>query len=242
MRKSVISIIVPTYNSEGFLEKNIKIIISTAKKLKTPFEIIIAEDGCSDRTPKIAEKLSKKYSCVFHQHYKEKLGRGRALKKAFMRAKGNIIVYMDDDLATDLVHLPELMHPVLDDGFDVVTGSRLMVGSKVIGRPAKREIASRAFNFFVRLLLHSRLYDHQCGFKAFKKNTVKPILPAVKDSHWFFDTEILVRAQRRNLRVKEIPVIWQDDLRESTVHFLKDAKNMGMKIFRLWFEFSFSHK
>ena len=147
---------------------------------------------------------------------------------------GDIVCYLDVDLATDMIHLPVLINAVLEEGYDFATGSRLMPQSKA-ERSSKRFIASKSYNLIVRLLLGSRLYDHQCGFKAFKRGPILQLLDEVKDNHWFWDTEILVLGQIHGYKIKEIPVKWKES--DSTkVNILKDTKDMGRQILRLWWD------
>ena len=155
-----ISIVIPTRNSAGFIEESVRRIINEMEKMKLSYEIILAEDGSEDDTPEVCGKLARKYKNVVHIHHEEKLGRGRALNIAFKKARGEILVYMDDDLATDLKHLKELIYAVKDRGYDLATGSRMMKGSIVIGRRASRKISSIVYNFLVRFLLDSKVKDH----------------------------------------------------------------------------------
>jgi len=204
------------------------------REITPSFEIIIAEDGSKDGTDKLAEALSKKYDFVRHLHSDERQGRGRALNRAFASAKGEILGYIDVDLATDMKHLRELVQYVRD-GYDFATGSRMLPESSV-KRPFKRGFASKGFNFLTRLMLGSKLYDHQCGFKSFKRGSLFRIIGDVKDTHWFWDTELFVRAQREGFRVKEFPVEWKHG-GATKVNLVKDVFGMGSQIFRLWYEF-----
>jgi glycosyltransferase involved in cell wall biosynthesis len=204
------------------------------REITPSFEIIIAEDGSSDGTDKICEGLSKKYDFVVHLHSDERQGRGRALNRAFSTSKGEILGYIDVDLATDMKHLMELIQSIRD-GYDFATGSRMLPESNA-RRPFKRDIASKGFNFLTRMMLGSKLYDHQCGFKSFKRSSLFEIMDTVKDTHWFWDTELFVRAQRAGYRVKEFPVEWKHG-GATKVNLVKDIFGMGYQIFRLWYEF-----
>jgi hypothetical protein len=129
-------------------------------------------------------------------------------------------------------HLPELIEAIRE-GADIATGSRLMPGSDTV-RTGGREIASRSYNFLVRIFLGSRIYDHQCGFKAFNKEHILPVLSAIRSSHWFWDTEMLVRSQRNGARVREFPVRWRAG--KGTTVKTKDVFEMGSSILRLWWQ------
>ena len=225
-----ISIVIPVYNEGDTLENCIEKVSEAVSRITNSFEIVIAEDGSRDATYEIAKKLSKMDSRVKVIHYKERLGRGKALKNAFKKAKGKVLVYMDADLSSDLNYL-ELLVERIKDGASIATGSRLIKGA-VAERPLKRDISSRVYNFLVRLFLNSKIYDHQCGMKAFERRTVLPLLRKVKDNYWFWDTEILVRAQKEGLRVDEIPIRWSHG-RFTKVSFSKDVLYMGGKILEL---------
>lgn len=137
-------------------------------------------------------------------------------------------------------YLEKLIRAVSTDGYDFATGSRMMPESDA-KRPFKREFASRGYNFLVRLFLHSKLYDHQCGFKAFRREALFELLDEIENEHWFWDTELLVRAQHKGYRVIELPVYWRHG-GSSKVNLAKDVKGMGSEIFRLWRELSFPFK
>ncbi len=204
------------------------------REITSSFEIIIAEDGSRDGTDKICEELTKKYSFISHIHSDERQGRGNALNRAFKASKGEILGYIDVDLATDMKHLGELIQSI-HDGYDFVTGSRMLPESNV-KRPFKRGFASKGFNFLTRLMLGSKIYDHQCGFKSFRRASLFKIMNNVKDTHWFWDTELFVRAQRAGFKVREFPVEWKQG-GATKVNLVKDIFGMGSQIFKLWYEF-----
>ncbi|MHC1579597.1 MAG: dolichyl-phosphate beta-glucosyltransferase [Candidatus Alkanophagales archaeon] len=226
-----VSVVLPAYNEAERLEAAVDAVEKKLRELGVSFEIIIAEDGSTDGTYEIARRIASSRSSVRLLHSDRRLGRGGALKRAFRLAGGETLAYLDVDLATDLEHLGELINSVRLEGYDVATGSRLLPGSDA-ARTLKRKLMSVTFNFLVRRLLRSEVRDHQCGFKAFKRSSLMEILDEVKDEHWFWDTEVLVRAQRRGLRVKEFPVRWRES-GSSKVETLKDAKNMLLCILRL---------
>ncbi len=229
-----VSIVLPAYNEAKRLRNAVKKVLEAAKQTGYEHEIIIAEDGSTDGTDQVAAELAKEYKEVTHLHSKDRLGRGKALINAFEKASGEIVVYMDVDLATDLSHLKELVDAIAVENYDIATGSRLLKESEA-DRPIKRDIASKVYNFLVRLLLGSKIKDHQCGFKAFRKNAILQICKNVKDNHWFWDTEVLVLAQKLGYKVKEIPVKWRHG-GETKVRLSKDATYMFSQILRMWLE------
>lgn len=234
-----VSVILPAYNEAERLEKAVKVVKDHLERLGYDYEIIIAEDGSTDGTDLIAKRLAEKDGRIVHLHSDERLGRGKALTNAIKVAKGDVVAYLDVDLSTDMSHFKELIKSIVE-GYDIATGSRLMKESET-SRPFKRDLASRTYNFLVRFLLGSKLRDHQCGFKAFKKSSILPLLDKVKDSHWFWDTELLVLAQREGLKIKEIPVKWRQG-RDTKVRFKRDVIYMFSQILRMWFESKRSKK
>jgi glycosyltransferase AglD len=232
MTKPEVSVIIPVYNDRFSLERAIPVSIDTLSRLAPAFEVIIAEDGSDDGSAEFVEEYSKSDSRVRLLHSEQRQGRGRALNRAITDAQGSIVCYCDVDLATDMRHLEEMIDSIRQ-GYDISTGSRLMPDSDIV-RSGGREVASRSYNFLVRSLLGSRVFDHQCGFKAFNREHILAILPTIRDNHWFWDTEILVRAQKNGYRVREFPVHWRAG--KGTTVRIKDVFVMGSAIMRLWWQ------
>ncbi|HVP25873.1 MAG TPA: dolichyl-phosphate beta-glucosyltransferase [Methanomicrobiales archaeon] len=230
--KIELSAVIPVFNDRAALETAIPRSLEALEGITSSFELIIAEDGSTDGTPDLVRRKAGEDPRIRLLHSDERLGRGRALTRAFGEARGSIVCYYDVDLATDLKHLGELIGAIRA-GADIATGSRLLPSSEVT-RTGEREVASRGYNILVRLLLGSRVHDHQCGFKAFNREKVLPLLPSVKATHWFWDTELLVRGQRAGLRVAEFPVVWRTG-RTTTVR-MKDVFEMGGAILSLWWQ------
>jgi len=230
-------VVLPAYNEAASIEKAVLVTAETLFKTTDQFEIIIAEDGSTDGTDRVASKLAEQYAYVVHLHSDKRQGRGKALNRAFKAASGEVLCYIDVDLATDMRYLEKLIRAVSTEGYDFATGSRMMPESDA-KRPFKREFASKGYNFLVRLFLRSKLYDHQCGFKAFRREALFELLEEIENEHWFWDTEVLVRAQHKGYRVIEFPVCWRHG-GSSKVNLAKDVRGMGSEIFRLWRELSF---
>ena len=232
-----VSVVLPAYNEERTIEETVATTLDALGAFLPAgsFEVIVAEDGCDDRTPEIADRLAAEDERIRHFHSDERLGRGGALNRAFEAADGETLVYFDTDLATDMKHLEELVESVRTGEYDLATGSRWVPGHEA-NRPAKRGIPSRGFNLMVRTLLGSDLRDHQAGFKAFSREAFEALRPAVKDEHWFWDTEMLVRAQRRGYRVKEFAVEWTPQ-GDSKVDLVRDVFGMGSQVLRTFWEF-----
>ncbi|HET6908610.1 MAG TPA: GtrA family protein, partial [Mycobacteriales bacterium] len=137
-------------------------------------------------------------------------GRGRALRAAWASSDARVVAYMDVDLSTDLAALAPLVAPLLSGHSDIAIGTRLTRGAHVVRGP-KRELISRTYNLILHTVLRTRFSDAQCGFKAIRTDRARELLPLVVDEKWFFDTELLVLAERRGLRIHEVPVDWTDD-------------------------------
>jgi len=232
MAEVEISAILPVYNDRDALSRAIPRSIEVLERISDRIELIVAEDGSTDGSAELAREAGLRDPRIRLLHSDERLGRGRALTRAIHTSRGAIVCYYDVDLATDLVHLPELVGAIRE-GAALSTGSRLMPESTV-HRTGGREVASRGYNFLVRQCLGSRVHDHQCGFKAFNRAVVLPLLPQIKAPHWFWDTELLVRAQKAGLRVKEFPVRWKAG--KGTTVRAKDVFEMGSNIFKLWWQ------
>lgn len=225
-----VSAVIPVYNDLSALKIAIPVSIEALSRITDSFEILVAEDGSTDGSAEYVRAVEKTDPRIHLLHSDQRLGRGRALNRAFTAARGTIVCYYDVDLATDMQHLSEVISAIRE-GFDIATGSRLLPESEII-RTGGREIASRSYNLLVRTILGSKLYDHQCGFKAFNRARLLPLLEKVDDKHWFWDTEVLVRGARAGYRIREIPVQWRQG--PGTTVRRKDVVDMGSAILRLW--------
>ncbi|MEW6723097.1 MAG: glycosyltransferase [Candidatus Micrarchaeota archaeon] len=226
-----VSAIIPVHNERRVLAGSVSKLEKALGSVSPDYEILIAEDGSDDGTLEAARGLSSPRVRIIHSE--KRLGRGATLSRAIRECRGDIIFYTDADLAADLRHLPELLARVRG-GADIATGSRLTAGSRVAGRSAGRDFFSRGYNLMIRLLFASPVRDHQCGFKAFRRSAVLPLLPEIKDRHWFWDTELLILARRRGFTISEIPVSWKGR-KESSVRLPKDVIGMGLAALRLRF-------
>ncbi len=233
--KPKVSIVLPVYNEEKVLEDSVKKILDFVKGMdEYNTEIVIADNASRDKTLEVAKRLSENFKNVRYIHLDQK-GRGRALRKAWSESNADIMCYMDIDLSTDLEYLPRLVNAIRN-GYDVATGSRLIAGANV-ERSLKREILSRGYNLLLKIFLNVGFLDAQCGFKAINRKVVREVIPKIKDQEWFFDTELLVRAERSGLRVVEIPVRWSEG-RDSKVHIFKTVSNYIKSVMRLRRELS----
>jgi glycosyltransferase AglD len=227
-----VTAIIPVFNDKASLKIAIPQSVEYLSKITEKFELIIAEDGSTDGSADLVRRFEQQDYRIRLLHNDDRLGRGKALNRAISVSRGKIVCYYDVDLATDMRHLPELVHAIRG-GADIATGSRLMPESDIV-RTGGREVASRSYNFLVRVILQSRLHDHQCGFKAFNRDRIISLLPAVRSNHWFWDTELLIRAQRNGFTVREFPVRWRAG--KGTTVKISDIFEMGSSILRLWWQ------
>ena len=203
-------VVVPVHNEEQALPdcvRRLHAYLSAA--FPYDWRIVVANNASTDRTARVARALAAELPHVELIDLPQK-GRGRALRTAWSRSGADVLCYMDVDLSTDLRALLPLVAPLVSGHSDVAIGTRLARGAHVV-RGAKRELISRAYNHILRWTLRARFSDAQCGFKAVRADVARALLPQVRDDAWFFDTELLVLAQRRGLRIHEVPVDWVDD-------------------------------
>ena len=192
--------------------------------------VVIVDNGSTDGTDRVARELVAAHSEVRFLQLPQR-GRGRALRHAWTQSDADIMCYTDVDLSTELTALPKMVHGIVADGFDLATGSRLLRESRTT-RSARRELISRCYNLFVKGVLWTSFSDAQCGFKAISRAAVLGLVPDVQDQGWFFDTEILVLAEKRGYRIADIPVEWIED-DDSRVKIVKTAWDDIKGVFRL---------
>jgi len=206
----VLDVVVPVYNEQAALAQSI---LRLHRYLQEHFpfstRITIADNASVDDTPRIAAELAEELDGVRVVRLEQK-GRGRALHFVWSTSDAPVLAYMDVDLSTDLAALAPLTAPLISGHSDVAIGSRLSRGSRVV-RGAKREVISRCYNLILKSTLAAKFSDAQCGFKAIRSDVARELLPHVIDTGWFFDTELLVLAERSGLRIHEVPVDWIDD-------------------------------
>ncbi|MFI6943928.1 glycosyltransferase [Streptomyces sp. NPDC050418] len=217
----VLDVVIPVLDEERDLEPCVRRLHAhLAETFPYAFRITIADNASTDATPLIAAHLAAHLAEV--ESYRLELrGRGRALREVWSASDAPVLAYMDVDLSTDLNALLPLVAPLISGHSDLAIGSRLARSARVVRGP-KREFISRTYNLILRGSLQARFSDAQCGFKAIRRDVAERLLPLVEDTGWFFDTELLVLAERAGLRIHEVPVDWVDDP-HSTVHILRTA-------------------
>ncbi len=206
----VLDVVIPVFNEEAALAASVH---RLHRYLSASFpyrvRITIADNASVDDTPRIAAELAAELDDVRSVRLEQK-GRGRALHQVWSESDAMVLAYMDVDLSTDLAAVAPLVAPLISGHSDLAIGTRLGRGSRVV-RGAKREIISRCYNLILKSTLRARFSDAQCGFKAIRADVAHSLLPHVADTGWFFDTELLVVAERSGLRIHEVPVDWVDD-------------------------------
>ena len=207
---TTVDAVIPVYNEEHVLAESVATLHAfLSEHLPYDWRILVADNASSDGTLALAQGLSEQYRRVACVHLDQK-GRGRALRKAWLESKADIVAYMDVDLSTEIEAFPALVHAIAEEGYDLATGSRLAHGSRTT-RSFKREAISRIYNLIIKTIMWTRFSDAQCGFKAISRRAADVLVPLVQNNEWFFDTELLVLAEKKGYRIKDIPVKWIED-------------------------------
>ncbi|MCH8332237.1 MAG: glycosyltransferase [Bacteroidetes bacterium] len=209
----MISVFIPVFNEAHSLKQNLDKIDLALRSMGEPFELFIVDDGSTDETSVIAQGIVADKENYDYLKYENGPSRRENLAASFVKGKGDILMFMDEDLATDLGSLNELVDGIRQ-GYDIVTGSRYTKGSHT-NRTFRRYLYSKVYNIFLGVLFGSPFTDHQCGFKAFKREVIVKLTDKLGYDHsfkrgWFWDAEMLIRAKRSGYKVLEIPVIWNE--------------------------------
>lgn len=220
-------ITIPVLNEEATLAAQVKTLhhfISGHFSERDQWQIVIADNGSTDRTQEIGRRLEKELSGVRFLHVPAK-GVGLALKTSWSQSTADIVGYMDLDLATGLDHFLEAYQALALEKYDLVYGTRLHPDARVIGRSVKREVSSRVFNWLLKVYLGVHFSDGMCGFKWLKRERYPALYEnGAQNDGWFFSTELLTVGEWLGLRIKELPVVWTDDVSSSRVEILPLAK------------------
>lgn len=223
-----VEITIPAHNEEKILEKSITKLVLFLKNVDFKYNITIADNASKDKTLKIAEKLAKKYNKVRVFHL-DKPGKGNAIKQAWKKSKANLLCFMDADLSTDLKHLIGMVDLLQD--YDIVIGNRLDKRSKT-KRKLSRTMLSRFYNGIVRYGLKVKINDIQCGFKGIRREVFLKLVNETKNDGFFFDTELVVWAEKRGYKIKEIPINWREGV-HSKVNIIKTVRNFLAHVYCL---------
>jgi glycosyltransferase involved in cell wall biosynthesis len=209
---ATVDVVVPVYNEEHSLPKSIPVLREFLESPRFPYEwrIVIADNASIDNTPAVGKELADKSGGSVEYVRIERKGRGFALKQTWGASPMDIVSYMDVDLSTGLEAFPALIRAIAEEGYHVATGSRLAAESRIT-RSLKRRVLTRGYNTLIKAAFFTRFSDAQCGFKAVSREAAQRILPLVEDNNWFFDTELLILAEKMGYQVKDIPVEWVED-------------------------------
>lgn len=207
-----VDVVVPVYNEEKDLPKSIPELRAFLRGGTFPYDwqILIADNASIDDTPAVSRKLEEEYPGEVTYVRIERKGRGYALKQVWGASTSDVMSYMDVDLSTGLDAFPPLIKAVAEDGYGVSTGSRLARKSKV-SRSLQRTALSRGYNLIIKATMWTKFSDAQCGFKAINREVAGRVLPLIQNNNWFFDTELLVLAEKMGYNIKDIPVVWDED-------------------------------
>jgi glycosyltransferase involved in cell wall biosynthesis len=221
----LVSIALPCYNERELALEHTQKLLHFLESTDWSFEILICDDASNDGTSEILDRLKSDQIRVFH--YTNGPSRRENLAVTLQQGRGEILAYMDMDLSTSLEHLKDIINPILEEKYDIVIGSRYQKGA-VIQRTPLRRIYSELYNRTIQVFLGSRILDHQCGFKAFRREILLELIQEMGyDSQfargWFWDAELLIRAQRHQMRVLELPVRWIH-ARKSSFNFYRELK------------------
>jgi len=231
----LVDVVIPVLNEAHVLEQSVNTVrVFLARHATWSWRVVVVDNGSVDGTDRVARRLAEAYPDVRLLQLPLR-GRGRALRQAWTQSDADVVCYMDVDLSTELAALPRLVDGVLHEGYDLGTGSRLLPQSRTT-RSFKREAISRIYNLIVKVLLRSSFSDAQCGFKVVSRYVVQDVVPRIEDESWFFDTELLVRAERQGYRIMDLPVEWNED-DDSRVKIVRTAWEDLKGIARLRLEF-----
>jgi len=229
-----IDAVIPVYNEEHVLSQSVETLRAFLGERLKPhrWRILIADNASTDGTLKVAQALAERYPEEVAWLHLDQKGRGRALRAAWLASDADILSYMDVDLSTDLNAYPLLAQAIIN-GYDIAIGSRLSSESMTTRSP-RREFISRAYNLIIKASHFSHITDAQCGFKAISREAAHALVPLVQNQEWFFDTELLLLAEKFGYRIKEIPVQWVEDS-DSRVNIMKTAMEDIRGLLRLRF-------
>lgn len=231
-------IFLPAHNEELLLEANTLRLLDFCRRtqLGAAWTIVILVNGSSDNTASIAQRLADEHPQEIRCELHPLPGRGRALLAAWRQSPAEILAYMDCDLAVGLEALVGLLSPLVENSADLTIGSRYHASSKTV-RSMSREIISRAYNLLCRFLFKQRTRDLQCGFKALRSEALALVEPYLHDAYWLFDTELIIWAEKLRLRLREVPVNWQEtrfEKRQSKVSVARDAVTVISRLYQLY--------
>ena len=232
-----ISIVVPAFDEAGCIAATLDEVVAFAERLGTVREIIVVDDGSTDATPELVEAARRKHAsssvAIILLRHKHNRGKGAAVRDGMIKATGDIVMFTDADLSAPLSEMPLLIDPVVAGDCDIVIGSRALDRSRITVRQGRiRETAGKFFNLIVRFMTGLNIHDTQCGFKAFRREAILPVLRVQRLTGFAFDVEQLYLASRIGLRIREVPVDW-GHVPHTKVSLVRDSFRMFVDVFRI---------
>ncbi len=233
---ATVDVVVPVYNEERALPQSIPLLSDCLSEpsFTHTWRIIIADNASVDETPAVGQRLAAESSGQVEYVRIDRKGRGFALKQTWLDSPMEIVSYMDVDLSTGLEAFPALIDAIAAEGYDVAAGSRLAKGSRIT-RSLRRRVLTRGYNAMIKVMFRTRFSDAQCGFKAVSREAARRVIPLIEDNNWFFDTELLILAEKMGYRVKDVPVRWVEDT-DTRVKIGATVMEDLRGLMRLWLE------
>ncbi len=229
----MMSIVIPAFNEEKRIDKSLSDTNAYMSNFGMEYEIIVVDDGSEDGTSKIVEDMATKLPSVRLIRYEKNMGKGHALRTGVLATQGDFVLVMDADLSTPMEELRKLMSCVADRRYEISIGSRALALSDIIRKqPWWRQGMGKIFNKIVKILVIGDFEDTQCGFKLFDGDAARDLFGEAKIDRFACDVEILARAKRKGLRIKEVPIRWVDSP-DSRVDPVKDSLRMLADLVRI---------
>ena len=209
---TTVEVVIPVYNEQRALPESIPVLRDFLASDRVPYDwrILIADNASTDSTPEVGRKLEAENEGKVKYVRIERKGRGCALKQVWLDSPMDVVSYMDVDLSTGIDAFPALIRAIAEEGYDVAIGSRLAKGAKV-ERSLKRRVLTLGYNSMIKGMFFTGFSDAQCGFKAVSREAAQTLIPLIEDNNWFFDTELLILAEKAGYKVKDVPVEWIED-------------------------------
>lgn len=242
-RRIDLSVIVACYNEIKVLEKNVQVIQGVLDNTKYRYEIIFVDDGSTDGTIEIAKRLCQKNENMSLYCHAKNMGRGRTVADGIRKAKGRIVGFIDIDLSTPARYIPSLASEV-ENGADIATAWRVYkVELKCLHKIFHRLILHKGYRFLVRILLKTNLKDTETGCKFFNRERILPVLNEIKNEHWFWDTEVMIRPLLKEYKIVEIPTVYMRRPEQgTTVRAFKDTLSYLINLWKFYWELKKSRR
>lgn len=230
-----LSIVIPAYNEEGNISSTLLDIAQYLKGKNYNYEIIVVDDGSSDKTAEFAAAQGKAFSHFTLLRHSPNRGKGYTVKEGILAAKGEFILFMDADNSTRINQIDNLISAV-SSGYDMAIASRRIEGAVIEEyQPLARRFLGNIYISLSNLILGTNVNDYNCGFKLYKNNTAKVLFGKLTRNDWSFDSELIYLAAKLGYKIKEVPVTWQDKQKTSKVKPLHDGIKSFFSLIRIRF-------